>query len=145
MNLRRERIVDGESQFDYSVPSDEEIHFVYRTDKECQFYRYTLAECRNSIARDFQKDPERVRKEGFLKCHDLLQREFQCSTRGLLEDRIEDSAEGRLYFQAFSKCFFEELKPLGVCRKYLDDHPRRLFRMRDSPLQDYKVKYVAKK
>ena len=137
-------IVDGEPQFKYMIPTRDEMNFVYRTHEECKYYRYHIDECRSEVARDYAKDPEKARKDGYRRCHNLLQRDYDCSTRGLLEPKIEDSEEGRLYFKAFSKCFYKDLKSIGECRKYLDDHARRLFRMEDSPLDKYKVRLEKK-
>ena len=118
--------------------------FIQKINTECQFFRFSLDQCRRTVAEDFKINPEKVKKEGFLRCNKILQKEYQCSTRGLLEDKIEDSEEGRLYFNAFSNCFFKNLKPIGECRKYLDDHPRRLFRDKMDEVESYKVKFVKK-
>ena len=144
MNLRREQIIDGISSFKYTIPSAKEIKFIHKIHSECQFFRFGIKECRRSVADDFSSDPEKILKEGFSKCHGVLQKEYKCSTMDLLEDKIEDSEEGRLYFKSFSNCFFKNLKPFGECRKYLDDHPRRLFREKMSSLESYKVKLTEK-
>ena len=141
MNLRKPKIVDGFLEYEYTIPSMEEMIFVERTNAECRYFRYGISECRAQIAREYLKDPEKMKLEGFSRCLNILESEYKCSTKELLEPKIEDSPEGRLYFAEFSKCFFKDYKKLGYCRKYLDDHVRRLFRMPNSPLNDYQKKF----
>ena len=114
------------------------MHLVNRVQRECRFFRQAIRACRDQVTLEYLRNPKKVEREGFRKCGRALQEEFECSTYGLLEKKVDDHERSRMYISKFSDCFFKDLKELGLCTKFLDDNVRRLFRMEDSPLKSRK-------
>ena len=134
MELKRPVTENGQTRNLYQAPSGAEISFVNKIQRECRFFRQAIKACRDQVTLEYLTNPEKVQAQGFRKCARALQEEFECSTIGLLEPKLDDNEKSREYLSAFSQCFFKDLKELGMCTKYLDDNARRLFRMEDSPL-----------
>ena len=135
MELKQEITQNGVTRNLYITPSEPEMRLVNKVQRECRFFRLAIKACRDQVTLEYLRNPDKVEKEGFRKCGRALQEEFECSTYGLLEQKVDDHQKSRIYISKFSECFFKDLKQLGLCSKFLDDNVRRLFRMEDSPLK----------
>ncbi len=121
-----------------SLPSAEEIRYIGRAHEECYYYQYGLNLCREKVNEKYIKDPQSTDADGYLKCKEVADAFYNCTTKDFFGKQIEDmDDEVKPYFKNYTNCMFKDQENVGVCRKFFDDILRYYIHKPDSPLKNY--------
>jgi len=131
--------VDGEFEdtTETVIPKEAEVRVVANRNAECRYYLLGIEQCRDKMLKIAGDEKHQFHQYGFLPCKRLVDAHYRCLTEDKYGYSLEDVPEvGKEDAEEFMKCTFQQLAPVGYCRRYFDESLRKIFRMPDTQLSD---------